>query len=205
MIKKMEITILPLIQTQIYLIRHGETEWSHQKRHTGLSDIPLTEKGIKQAQALKIPLQHIVFKKIFCSPLKRAQKTCELTGFLDFAELSDELLEWDYGDYEGLTTEEIREKVKNWNIFEHGAANGEKLVEVGNRADRLLKKAATISGNVAFFGSGHILRVIAARWLGLTPDYGRFLSLSTASLSLLSYEHEWRTIAEWNNTSHLKI
>lgn len=194
----------PHFSHKIFLIRHGETAWSKSRQHTGLTDIPLTPHGEEEARALIHALKGIHFKKVFCSPLQRAQRTCELAGYLDQATLSKDLYEWDYGDYEGITTHEIRKKEPNWNLFKNGVPNGESIQEVATRADHILRRASEIDGNVAFFSSGHISRVIGARWLRFPPEYAQFLSLSTASISILSYEHEWRVIHSWNDTSHLK-
>ncbi len=191
-------------KNKIYLIRHGETEWSLAKRHTGLTNIPLTSLGEKEATALKARLQEISFKKVFTSPLSRALKTCELAGFLDSAIVSNDLLEWDYGNFEGLTTPQIREKQPHWNLFDHGVPNGESHEEVSKRADHILEIVGAVEGNVALFGSGHILRVIGARWLGWSAQKAKCLALSTASVSILNYEHEWRVISCWNDVSHLR-
>lgn len=195
---------MPHFKNKIYLIRHGETEWSLTKRHTGLTNIPLTSFGEKEATALKDRLQEITFKKVFTSPLNRALKTCELAGFLDSAILSDDLLEWNYGNFEGLTTSQIREKHPHWNLFDHGVPNGESHEDVSKRADHILGLADSVDGNVALFGSGHILRVIGARWIGWGAQKAKCLALSTASVSILNYEHDWRVISCWNDISHLR-
>ncbi len=187
----------------IYLIRHGETAWSQSKQHTGRTDIPLTAEGEKQASCLKNRLSGIEFKKVLVSPLIRAQRTCELAGLKEQAELNDDLFEWDYGEYEGLTTQEIRLKIPKWNIFENGPQKGETLNQVAHRASHLIEQISQIDGNVALFSSGHISRVLGALWASLDPLKSQFLALSTASVSILGYEHEWKAIRSWNDTSHL--
>lgn len=189
-------------KNKIYLIRHGETEWSKTKQHTGRSDIPLTEHGEAQAKSLAPRLAQVEFSKVYVSPLKRAQRTCELAGFRDKAELTDDLYEWDYGEFEGLTTPQIREQIPGWNLFSGGVKGGETINEVAQRADSILEKAAQFEGNIALFSSGHISRVIGARWLDLPPQSSQLLALSTASVSILGYEHEWKVIHLWNDTSH---
>lgn len=183
---------------QIYLIRHGETLWSKSKQHTGRTDIPLTPEGEKEAKKLLLFLKNKSFEKVYCSPLIRAQKTCELAGYLNQAELADELLEWDYGDYEGKTTQEIRKSKPNWDLFKDGVLNGETLEEASQRADQILKKCTQVKGDVALFSSGHISRIIGSRWLKLNPNLAKHLKLSTASVSILGYEHEWRVLSSWN-------
>lgn len=189
----------PHFPHKIYLIRHGETEWSKNMQHTGRTDIPLTPTGEEQAKALIEPLKKLSFSKVFVSPLIRVKRTCEIAGFLDQAELADELLEWDYGDYEGITTKEIRKKVPDWNLFKDGVPNGESIEQVAKRADQIIEKALQVNGDVAFFSSGHISRIIAMRWLQFDPKLAQFFSLSTATLSILAYEHEWRVIKVWNS------
>ncbi len=183
---------------RIYLIRHGETEWSKSSQHTGLTDIPLTEEGEKQAKRLPKALEKVNFVKVYCSPLLRAQKTCELAGFLNQAELTSDLLEWDYGKYEGITTKDIRKSVPNWDLFKDGVPSGETIEQVSKRADQILEKCLEENGDVALFSSGHISRIIGARWLQLDPRFAKHLKLSTATLSILGYEHEWRVIDSWN-------
>ncbi|MCH9633328.1 MAG: Acid phosphatase [Chlamydiae bacterium] len=194
----------PHFKHRLFLIRHGETEWSVSKQHTGLSDIPLTPHGEEEATCLKQALKGIPFAKVYVSPLRRAQKTCELAGYKDIATLTDDLYEWDYGDYEGLSTAKIRETKREWNLFKDGVPHGETIEQVAKRADHILEEVSKIPGDVAFFSSGHISRVIGARWVNFAPQNAQYLSLSTASISILSYEHEWRCIHQWNETSHLK-
>lgn len=186
---------------QIYLIRHGETEWTTTRRHTGLTDIPLTDEGRIQAKWLVRKLKGKSFAKVYTSPLKRAKETCAIAGLLKVAELEPNLVEWDYGSYEGLTTAQIREKVPGWNLFRNGVPGGETIEAVTARADRVIEKVLSIEGDVALFSSGHFSRALAARWIGFTAAEGRCLHLSTASVSILSFEREIRVIREWNVTS----
>ena len=190
--------ILPVI----YLARHGETAWSITGQHTGLTDLPLTERGERNAARLGQRLAGSVFAKVLTSPLQRARRTCELAGFGDVAEVDRDLIEWNYGDYEGLRTAEIHAKRPDWQLFRDGCPNGESPEQVGVRADRIVNRVRAIKGNVLIFSSGHFLRVFTARWLGLEPAAGKFFMLSTASLSALSYEHELShpAIQFWNDT-----
>jgi broad specificity phosphatase PhoE len=190
-------------QRKIYLMRHGETEWTLKGRHTGLTDIPLTEKGQHQARLLGEHLNKHPFHKVFTSPLKRALETCETAGLLQEAEIDEDLVEWNYGQYEGLTSAEIHRKDPDWTIFSKGAPGGESVQEIGNRADKVLKKLSTVPGDIALFSSGHFLRVLASRWLQLAPSFGEHLLLFPASVSILSREDAIPTIASWNNISYL--
>lgn len=196
---------LPHFKHHIYLIRHGETAWSKSKQHTGRTDIPLTKEGEREALTLPTALKSISFKKVFTSPLQRVVKTCELAGLLDHAELSDDLLEFDYGKYEGMTTEEVCKERPGWNFFKDGVPSGETFELASKRVDHIIKLVSQIDGDVAFFSSGHISRIIGARWLGLPASYAQYLALSTASISVLGYEHSWRVIQKWNETPHLNI
>lgn len=193
--------ILPLI----YLARHGETVWSTTGQHTGVTDLPLTERGERNAVRLRERLRGLVFTKVFTSPLQRAARTCELAGFGAVAEVDHDLVEWNYGDYEGLRTMEIRAKRPDWHLFRDGCPNGESPGQVGARADRVVSRLRAIKGNVLIFSSGHFLRVFAASWLGLEPAVGKFLMLDTASLSALSYEHDLSqpAIRFWNDCRHV--
>lgn len=182
----------------VYLIRHGETEWSLSGRHTSVTDLPLTSNGRVQAQTLKRMINSKAFVKIYCSPLLRARQTCEVLGYDQEAYIDDDLVEWRYGDYEGLTTMEIRQKVAGWSVFTDICPKGESVSDVTLRADDMLRKIKEDEGDVALISSGHILRVIAARWLGQVGDFGRFLTLDTASLSVLSYERDIPVIKMWN-------
>jgi len=187
---------------KVYLIRHGQTEWSKSKKHTGLTDIPLTDEGKKQAEWLKEKLAGIKFKKVFCSPLDRAKQTCKIAGFLDVAEIDEDLYEWDYGDYEGKTTAEIKETNHKWNLFHDGAPNGESVGDVSSRTEHVLSKVRSISGDVAIFSSGHFLRSLGAKWLHLRVTQGELFSFSTASVSILGYERETPIFVGWNCTKN---
>ena len=189
----------------VYLARHGETAWSLSGQHTGLTDLPLTERGERNALRLAERLKGLTFSKVLSSPLQRAVRTCELAGFGGQAEVDRDLLEWNYGEYEGRRTEEIHAERPDWELFRDGCPNGESPQQVGARADRVVKRTREIQGNVLIFSSGHILRVLTARWLGLEPYAGKFFLLSTASLSALGYEHNFSqpVIQLWNDTHHV--
>jgi len=188
----------------IYLARHGETAWSVTGQHTGLTDLPLSERGERNAARLGERLAGSVFAKVLTSPLQRATRTCELAGFGAVAQVDRDLVEWNYGDYEGLRTAEIHAKRPDWQLFRDGCPNGESPEQVGARADRVVNRVRAIKGNVLIFSSGHFLRVFAARWLGLEPAAGKFFMLNTASLSALSYEHDLShpAIQFWNDNRH---
>ncbi|MCB1106835.1 MAG: histidine phosphatase family protein [Chlamydiia bacterium] len=183
-------------------MRHGETAWARDKKHTGLTDIPLTEQGESQAASLGKRLESLSFKHVFSSPLKRAYDTCSICGYNP--QVDKDLLEWDYGAYEGLTSAEIHETNPKWNIFTHGAPNGESTEAVVKRATRFLKKVERLEGKIAVFSSGHFSRVFATCWLKLPIENGRRFSLATASLSILGYEHGEGALKLWNDISHLK-
>jgi len=185
--------------SEIWLVRHGETEWSRSGQHTSRTDLPLTPEGERQAENLKRMLTGHSFSMVLSSPMKRAMDTCRLVGLTP--SLSDDLREWDYGDYEGLTTPEIQKHAPGWTIFTGAVPNGETAQQVGVRADRVISRALTANGDVALFAHGHLLRILAARWIGLEPSGGRLLALSTASLNVLGYERETRVIRLWNQTS----
>ena len=189
----------------IYLARHGETAWSLTGQHTGITDLPLTERGERNAAHLGERLAGLAFAKVLTSPLQRAMQTCELAGFGAVDEVDRDLVEWNYGDYEGLRTAEIHAKRPGWQLFRDGCPNGESPEQIGARADRVINRVRAIKGNVLIFSSGHFLRVLAARWLGLEPGAGKFFMLSTASLSALTYEHELShpAIQFWNTTRHV--
>jgi len=189
----------------LYLARHGETAWSLSGQHTGLTDLPLTERGERNARNLGPRLAGLTFAKVFTSPLQRATRTCELAGFAAAAEVDRDLVEWDYGDYEGLRTAEIHEKRPEWQLFRDGCPGGESPDQIGARADRVVSRVRAVKGDVLIFSSGHFLRVLAARWLGLEPVNGRLFMLKTASVSALGYENELSqpVISLWDDTSHL--
>jgi broad specificity phosphatase PhoE len=190
---------------QIWLVRHGETEWSLGGRHTGRTDIPLTADGLRQAEALGRHLAGHAFARVLTSPLARARETCRLAGFGDVAEATDDLREWDYGIYEGRTTPDIRKTEPGWSIWTTAVAQGESVEHVGERARRVIDRATTASGDVALFAHAHILRILAACWLELPPVAGRLLALGTASISVLGYERETRVISVWNRDWRLAL
>jgi broad specificity phosphatase PhoE len=182
----------------VWLIRHGETEWSRSGQHTGLTDLPLTETGRQAARALGPTLGAESFALVLTSPLKRARETCELAGLGGRAEVDRDLLEWNYGEYEGLTTAEIRERRPAWLLFTDGAPRGERPDDVGRRVDRVIARARTAPGNVAMFAHGHVLRVLTARWLGWPVAAGRHFLLDTGTVNVLSAYREAPAIRRWN-------
>jgi probable phosphoglycerate mutase len=183
---------------EIVLVRHGETEWSRDRRHTGRTDIPLTEAGRREGEELRDALTEWSFARVLSSPLARALDTCRLAGLGEGAELSDDLVEWDYGEYEGITTARIREQRPGWYLWRDGCPRGEKAADVGRRVDRVIAALDGTDGDVALFAHGHVLRVLAARWLGLGPEAGALLKLDTGTLSALGYERETRVVTRWN-------
>ncbi len=189
----------------VYLARHGETAWSLSGQHTGITDLPLTERGERNAQRLGKRLRGLKFAKVFTSPLQRASRTCELAGFGAQAEVDRDLLEWNYGQYEGLRTSEINLKCPRWQLFRDGCPGGESPAEVAARADRVVSRMRAVEGDALLFSSGHFLRMLAARWLAIEPEAGRYFLLSTASLSVLGYEHTRSepVIRLWNDISHV--
>ena len=189
---------------ELWLIRHGETEWSASGRHTGRSDLPLTQRGEWQAELLKAPLAARTFAAVLTSPLRRARDTCRIAGYASVAVADENLMEWDYGDYEGRTFEEIRKERPGWRLWRDGVPNGETAAQVGARADLVIDRALSAGGDVALFAHGHVLRVLASRWVGLPPTAGGLLALDTASVSVLGYDREDRVIRRWNEVSHLE-
>jgi len=189
----------------VYLVRHGETAWSLAGRHTGLTDLPLTERGERNGRRLGDRLRGHPFSLVFTSPLQRARRTCEWAGFGDRATDDPDLVEWNYGAYEGKRTAEIREQAPNWALFRDGCPGGEAVADVGARVDRVLLRLRAADGDVLVFSSGHVLRVLAARWLGLEPAAGRLFALDTATLSILGYEHNLLepVVRRWNDASHV--
>lgn len=183
---------------EVYLIRHGATEWSENGRHTGTTDLPLTPEGTEQAIQTRALLAGQDFALVLCSPLKRARDTAQLAGFGDCVEITDDLREWDYGDLEGATTTEIRQTYPDWTVWTGPVPNGETLAQVAARADRVIVRALHAVGDVALFGHGHMLRVLAARYVELDPIEGRRFPLDTATLNILGWEHQFRTIRVWN-------
>jgi probable phosphoglycerate mutase len=188
-----------------YLARHGETAWSLSGQHTGLTDLPLTEKGERNARSLGDRLRGLPFAKVFTSPLQRARRTCELAGFGSRAEVDRDLLEWNYGDYEGRKSSEILAERPDWQLFRDGCPGGETPAQIGARADRTISRVRATQGDVLVFSSGHFLRVLAARWLGLEAAGGKYFFLSTASLSALGYEHDLTrpVVRLWDDTRHV--
>jgi broad specificity phosphatase PhoE len=189
---------------EVVLVRHGATDWSEAGRHTGWTDIPLNEAGRRQARMLAPRLATCSFDQVLCSPLRRALTTCELAGLRDGAEIDPDLREWNYGDYEGLTTPEIRERDPGWNLWDDGVPNGETMAQVAARADAVLARLAAARGDVAVVAHGHFLRVLGARWVAAAPMLARHFALSTASVSTLAWEHDWPSITLWNDVSHLR-
>jgi probable phosphoglycerate mutase len=181
----------------VWLVRHGETEWSASGKHTGTTDIPLTEKGEASARELAPRLAEESFDLVLTSPLQRARRTAELAGFPE-AELDPDLVEWGYGDYEGITTDEIRKSVPGWTVWTHPSPGGETAEEVSKRLDRVVARCRATSGDVLLVGHGHALRALAARWLGLPVSEGRLLKLDTSTVSVLGHEHETSVVLHWN-------
>jgi broad specificity phosphatase PhoE len=188
----------------VYLARHGETAWSLSGQHTGLTDLPLTKRGECNARRLGERLKGLEFTRVFASPLQRAKRTCELAGFGLRAEVDRDLVEWNYGEYEGLRTADIRAKRPDWEMFRDAFPGGESFDQIAARADRVVERVRSIDGALLLFSSGHFLRVLAARWLGLKPQVARHFLLSTASLSSLTYEHDpsQPVIGLWNETRY---
>ena len=191
----------------VYLARHGETAWSLSGQHTGRTDLPLTERGERNARALGERLRGLTFAKVFTSPLQRAARTCELAGFAGAAEIDLDLVEWDYGQYEGRRSAEIHAERPDWQLFRDGCPGGESPGQISARADRVVGRVRAVKGDVLVFSSGHFLRVLAARWLGLDAAGGRYFLLSTASLSTLGYEHKLAepAIHLWNDNRHVEL
>jgi broad specificity phosphatase PhoE len=189
----------------IYLARHGETAWSISGQHTGTTDIPLTERGEHNARQLGARLRGLAVAKVFTSPLIRAARTCELAGFGAMAEVDPDLREWNYGAYEGRRTVDIQKEKPDWQLFRDGCPGGESPGQVGARADRVAARVRAVAGNALVFSSGHFLRILAARWLGLEPAAGRYFLQDTAAFSALGYEHKLSqpVIRLWNDTRHV--
>ena len=190
-----------------YVARHGETAWTLTGQHTGLTDLPLTERGERNAHRLGERLKGLTFAKVFTSPLRRAFRTCELAGLAAVAEVDPDLVEWNYGEYEGRRTTEIRAERPDWELFRDGCPGGETPRQISVRADRVVARVRAVPGDVLLFTSGHFIRVLASRWLGLEPSVNsRFFMLSTASLSAVGYEHEPSrpVIRLWNETRHVE-
>jgi probable phosphoglycerate mutase len=191
--------------TRLVLVRHGETEWSRDLRHTGRTDVPLTATGREQALLAGRRLAEIEHAKVFTSPLSRARDTAELAGLLPEAENLDDLVELDYGEYEGRTTADIRKERPGWEIWSDGCPGGETIEHAGERADRVIARASEHDGDVVLIAHAHILRILAARWIGLEPGWGGAFPLETGALCLLGHEREKRAVLRWNATSHLGL
>jgi probable phosphoglycerate mutase len=188
----------PNTSQRIVVVRHGETAWSLEKRHTGRTDLPLTPDGREQANGLVAQLAGLRFDAVFVSPLQRARETCELAGFGARAVVDPDLIEWDYGDYEGFTSAEIQQQMPGWNLFRDGVIGGETIDDVAARAERVIQRVRSIDGDVLLFGHGHQLRILTALWLEFPAVAAQHLQLATASPSTLGYEHDWTALLSWN-------
>ena len=189
----------------VYLARHGETAWTVSGQHTGSTDIPLTERGERNARRLGERLKGLTFARVLPSPLQRARRTCELAGFAKAAQVDPDLVEWNYGAYEGRKTADILKERPDWQLFRDGCPGGESPAVIGSRADRVVARLRTLDGDALLFSSGHFLRVLAARWCGLEVAFGRYLVLTVATLSILGYEHNEAepAIRLWNDSKHV--
>jgi probable phosphoglycerate mutase len=183
---------------EVFLVRHGETEWSLSGQHTGITDIPLTENGRRAAKLLEPLLSRTEFALVLASPLQRARRTCELAGLGDRMQLDRDLVEWNYGEYEGLTPAQIHRRAPAWMIFADGCPGGESPDEVAARVDRVIAKVRAVAGRVALFAHGHVLRVLAARWIGLPPTHGCHFLLDTSTLNILGYYRGIPAVRRWN-------
>jgi probable phosphoglycerate mutase len=206
---------MSLALPRIYLARHGETAWTISGQHTGLTDLPLTQRGEHNARSLGERLRNLSFARVYCSPLLRARRTCELAGYAPLtggapssttrsAEIDPDLVEWNYGEYEGLRTAEILVQRPGWQLFRDGCPGGESVEQIAARADRVIGRLRSLDADSLVFSSGHFFRVLAARWLSLPPTGGRFLVLDTAALSVLGYEHDRNepVLRLWNDARH---
>jgi broad specificity phosphatase PhoE len=193
----------PAPERQVWLVRHGETEWARLGRHTGRTDIPLTDMGREQARSVARRLAGVPFALALTSPLSRAAETAALAGYGDVAAIDPDLREWNYGAFEGRTTDDIRKDVPGWSIWTGPWRHGETVEQVGARADRVIATVRAADGDVVVFSHGHVLRVLAARWLGLPPASGRSFALATATISILGWERENPVIETWNEACHV--
>ena len=196
---------MPLEMPKLYLARHGDTAWTDSRQRTGRTDIPLNQAGEKRARQLGVRLQRISFARVFTSPLERASKTCELAGFGAVAKVDPDLIEWDYGRFEGMVLKQVLKEWPAWELYRDGCPDGESPGEVAARADRFIARVREIGGDMLAFSSGHIIRMIAARWLGLPPGNGRFFYCRPASVGVLGYEHKNRDepiVGLWNHITH---
>jgi broad specificity phosphatase PhoE len=184
---------------EIVLVRHGETEWTRSGRHTGRTDVPLSEEGRRHARLVGRALRGRPFARVLTSPLQRAAETCRLAGFE--GSVREDLVEWDYGEFEGRTTLEIRDERPGWSLWRDGVPGGETAEDVGRRTDRVIEEVRAVDGDTVVFAHGHLLRVLAARWLGLEPRAGRLFALDPATISILGYDRETRVIALWNEST----
>jgi broad specificity phosphatase PhoE len=191
---------VPSTGPEVVVVRHGETEWSAARKHTGSTDVPLTDAGRREAEGLGAQLAGREFARVLTSPLSRAEETCRIAGLGDRAEVRDDLREWDYGEYEGVTTAEIRSQRPEWRLWRDGCPGGESPAQVGARADRVVAELRGLDGDAAVFGHGHLLRVLTARWLDLPPARGACFALSTGALGVLGWEREDAAIWLWNRT-----
>jgi broad specificity phosphatase PhoE len=182
----------------VFAIRHGETAWSLSGQHTGTTDIPLTDNGRRLAERMRPVLAANAFGLVLCSPMQRARETCELAGLGDKAVIDADLVEWNYGEYEGLTPEQIHEDAPSWLIFRDGCPGGEAPEQVGARVDRVISRSRAVDGEIALFAHGHVLRVLAARWIGLPASGGQHFLLNTGTLCVLGYYHEIPAVRIWN-------
>jgi broad specificity phosphatase PhoE len=182
----------------VFVMRHGETAWSVSGRHTSTTDLPLTENGRRLAERLRPVLARETCARVFVSPMRRARETCEFAGLSDAAVIEPELTEWRYGEYEGLTPEQIHKKAPDWLLFRDGCPGGEMPEQVGARVDRVIARVCAVAGNVALFAHGHVLRVLVARWIGLPPGAGQHFLLDTGTLSVLSHYYELPAVRVWN-------
>ncbi len=203
-LEPLELCCVAATDDEIVLVRHGETEWSRDGRHTGLTDVALTARGRRQAEAVGSVLRERRFARVLTSPLTRAVETCRLAGLGDVAERWPELAEWDYGGYEGLTTAEIRATRPGWILWRDGVPDGETIAQIEARADVVIARLRSVAGTVAVFGHGHFLRVLAARWLGLAPADGRLFALDPGAISSLGYEHGTAAIRLWNEQARVR-
>ncbi|MFZ9669845.1 MAG: histidine phosphatase family protein [Solirubrobacterales bacterium] len=194
---------MPRSERYLVLLRHGETEWTVTRRHTGRTDIELTAAGREEARTAGSRLDGMEFERVVTSPLDRAVETCQLAGFGEGAGTDEALMEWDYGEYEGLTTVEIQESKPDWSLFRDGCPGGESAAEVGARVDPLVDAAREGQGNWLFVAHGHVLRVVGARWVGLPAEDGVMLNLGTAAICLLGFEHDRPVITLWNETGRI--
>jgi broad specificity phosphatase PhoE len=193
-----------MTEREVVLVRHGQTEWSASGKHTGRTDIPLTELGRRQADALRDMLSGTEFALVLSSSLIRAWETMERAGYATTGVATDDLLEWNYGVYEGRRTDDIRTEIPDWSVWTHPIVGGETIDEIGARADRAIARALSVDGPVALFAHGHVLRILGARWMGLPAATGRNLQLDTATISTLGWERENRVVRHWNEACHLR-